>query len=289
LSLSVKTIVMPREKLTTHALRTDGRLEHGAVPLDPWRATHAPGVPDWQNLYVSGSATRIERRLTRNMVEGEWFKHVPQAHQLFEMMRESLIDSQNRRIDMNSRAQMKDISPEGDERVVRALEGTATPEELFTLLVDMPEIGSLELAKLSHPFDFGATDTMDRQMDDLMLTSEGELLDEDPRYKLKRVNQDIPAGIILRKQDLMDFPITDGVVRIVQRRGFLVFQGEGKENEPHFDRLLKNPKNHRALFAMTESTINDSPGVRPFGWVQPQATSYYAKFVATSPIDLTSS
>jgi hypothetical protein len=40
---------------------------------------------------------------------------------------------------------------------------------------------------------------------------------------------------------------------------------------------------------MTESTINDSPGVRPFGWVQPQATSYYAKFVATSPIDLTSS
>jgi len=265
---------MTREKLTTHTLRTDGRLEHGAVPLDPWRATHAPGVPAWQNLYVSGSATRIERRLTRNMVEGEWFKNVPQARQLFDMMRESLIDSQNRRIDMNSRAQMKDIPSDGDERVVRALEGTATPEELFTLLVDMPEIGSLELAKLSHPFDFGATGVMDRQMDELMLTSEGELLDEDPRYKLKRVKEDIPAGIILRKQDLMDFPTSDGVVRIVQRRGFLVFQGEGKEDEPHFDRLLKNPKNHRALFAMTESTISDSPGVRPFGWVQPQATSY---------------
>jgi hypothetical protein len=213
------------------------------------------------------------------MVDDEWFKNVPQAHDLFKLMRTSLIDSQNRRIDMNGRAKIHDLPLGGDERLQRALDGTALPVELFTLLADNPEIGSLELAKLSHPFDFAASEGMDRELDELMLESGGELLDEEPRYKLKRVDESIPAGILLRKQDLMDFPVEGGIVRVVQRRGLLTFQGEGKEDEPHFDRLLKNEKNHRALFAMTESYIADPPKNHRYGWVQPQATSYYAKYL----------
>jgi len=270
-----------REKLQQHAIIREDRSDFGAVPLAPWQATHAVGVPAWQNLYVAGSGTRIERRLTHTMIDGEWFKNVPQAHDLFELMWTSLIDSQNRRIDMNARAKIQDLLLGDDERLQRALDGTASPEELFTLLADNPEIGSLELAKLSHPFDFAATETMDRELDGLMLASGGELLDDEPRYKLKRVDESIPAGILLRKQNLMDFPVDEGIVRVVRRQGFLVYQGAGKEDEPYFDRLLKNQKNHRALFAMTESYITDSPQDHRYGWVQPQATSYYAKYMPT--------
>lgn len=268
-----------KEQIVTHTLSREGRLPYGAVPLDPWRATHVADVRDWHNLYVNGSHTRIERRLSRAMIDGEWFKHDPRAHQLYEFMRVSLMDSQNRRIEMNGRPGQLDGLSRDDERVGRALDGTATPAELFTLLADNPELGSLELAKLSHPFDFDASNEMDREMDGLLLDLDGELLDEEPRYKFKRFDPTIPAAVLLRKQDLMDFRLDDDrVMRVVQRRGLMVFDGDGID-DPYFDRLLKNPKNHRALFAMAENVATDPDQREQFGWVQPQATSYYAKVI----------
>jgi hypothetical protein len=268
-----------KEKVVTHALSREGRRPYGAVPLNPWRATHVPDVKDWHNLYVNGSNTRIERRLTQAMVDGEWFKREPRAHQLYEFMRVSLIDSQNRRIEMNGRPGRVDDLSRDDERVVRALDGTALPAELFTLLADNPELGSLELAKLSHPFDFDASNEMDREIDGLLLDLDGELLDDEPRYKIKRTDLSIPAAMLLRKQDLMDFRLDDDwVVRVIQRRGLMVFDGNGID-DPYFDRLIKNPKNHAALFAMTENVATGPDQRESFGWVQPQATSYYAKVI----------
>lgn len=271
-----------RDLPPTHSINRHDRPAYGAVPLDPWRATYVDDVNHWNNLYVTGSNTRIERRLTRSMVDGEWFKHVPQAHDLYDFMNISLRDSQNRRIEMNGRTQLTPELAKRDDRVAHALEGTAMPDELFTLLVDLPELQSLELAKLSHPFDFQAPHQMDRELDELMLDVGGELLDSEPRYKIKRTDLDIPAAMILRKQDLMDFPVDDQIVRITQRQGFMVYQGNGMRDEPHFDRLLKNPKNHPALFAWVEHYISDPNAIQPFGWVQPQASSYYAKVVKTN-------
>lgn len=272
-----------REKIAMHTVSLAGRSEFGAVPLDPWRAIHAPDVSDWHNLYPNGSNTRIERRLTTAMVDDEWFKNEPRAHQLYEFMKVSLRDSQNRRIEMNGRVNVRDMAEITDDRMMRALEGTATPADLFTLLADMPELGSLELAKLSHPFDFEAPKTMDEELDELMLTVDGRLLGTGPRYKMKRVDGTIPAAMLLRKQDLMDYQMDEyHALRIVQRRGLMVFQGAGKEDELYFDRLVKNPKNHHALFAMVEGYIGNDASRQKYGWVQPQATSYYAKYVRNS-------
>jgi hypothetical protein len=272
-----------RERVTTHPISIADRPMHGAVPLDPWRASYSPRRESLGNLYVKGSHTRIERRLINSMVEGEWFKNVPQAHQLYDFMGVSLRDSQNRRVDMNGRIDLRNGLPVEDARMDHALDGTASPAELFTLLADVPELGSLELAKLSHPFDFDATNEMDKEIDELLLTVGGELLDDEPRYKVKRTDCTIPAAMLLRKQDLMDYRVDDGhVLRVVQRQGFMVFQGIGKEDELYFDRLIKNPKNHPALFAMTEGYIHDDLQHPSYGWVQPQATSYYAKYVASS-------
>ena len=248
------------------------RLPYGAVPLDPWRAR----TDHTNNLYSIASIARIEKTLRHTMVDQDWFRHDERAHAIHALMRDSLLGSHFARIDRN-RGFAVDMDA-ADPRVDFAQKGSATPEELFTLLVDYPEIASLELAKLSHPFDFAATNEMDRAMDDLMLGVEGELLDSEPRYKLKRMNPGVPAGIVLRKQDLMDFPTENGMIRIVQRRGMLVFDGNGMD-DPHFDRLLKNPKNERALMAKIEWYLYENPKGEPYGWVQPQATSYYAKYV----------
>lgn len=274
-----------RERVTTHPISIADRPMHGAVPLDPWRASYNPRRESLNSLYVTGSNTRIERRLTKSMVEGEWFKNVPQAHQLYDFMGVSLRDSQNRRVDMNGRVDLRNGLPIEDERMDHALDGTASPAELFTLLADVPELGSLELAKLSHPFDFDATGEMDRELDELLLTIGGELLDSEPRYKVKRTDCTIPAAMLLRKQDLLDYRVDeDHVLRVVERQGFMVFQGAGKEDELYFDRLIKNPKNHSALFAMVEGYTRDDSERLSYGWVQPQATSYYAKYIRSNNV-----
>jgi len=250
------------------------RLPYGAVPLDPWRA----GGEHVRNLYSLASISRIERGLRRTMIDQDWFRQDERAHDIRTLMRNSLISSHFTRIDRNNGFHTGTFMDLADPRVEWARQGLATPEELFTLLVDYPDIGSLELAKLSHPFDFAATNDMDRAMDELMLGVDGELLDDEPRYKLKRTELGIPAGIVLRKQDLMDYPTQHGTIRVVQRRGFLVFDGKGMD-DPHFKRLLKNPKNEQALWAKIEWYLYEHPTGEPFGWVQPQATSYYAKYI----------
>lgn len=249
------------------------RLPYGAVPLDPWRAT-----PDYQKtLYWNASTQRIERKLQRTMIDQDWFRNDLRAHALYDFMKGSLFRSHYSRLEHNN-IDVSKFRGEGDERIDWGRQGLARPEELFTLLVDYPEINSIELAKLSHPFDFEESGEMDRVMDDLMLTVDGELLSEAPRYDLKATNMTLPAGMMLRKQDLMDFPTEDGTVRIVQRRGFLVFDGEDIE-DPYFGRLLKNPKNRQALEAKIEWYLYDNPKGQAYGWVQPQATSYYAKYL----------
>lgn len=269
-----------------HPLDRESRSRYAAVPPDPWRATeneragtHAAA------LYSAASIKRIDRRLTRTMIDQSWFRHDERAHDLHAMMRSSLFDSQFRRLDKNNAADLETIVDPTDERAVRALRGVASPAELFTLLADNPELQSFELAKLSHPFDFAASGEMDREIDELLLASGGELLDTSPRYKMKRVDLDIPAAIVLRKQDLMDFPVDGGRLRVVQRRGLLVFDGNDLD-DPYFNRLLKNPDNLPKLSTKIEAHLADNPQDTPYGWVQPQATSYYAKYLPTPHIEI---
>lgn len=261
------------------------RLQYGAVPLDPWKAS----FHHRQQTYWNASIQRIQRKLRSTMVDQDWFRVEDQAHELHELMNTSLIHSHYTRLDKNALADTRLVEEMGDPRLDNARMGLATPEELFTLLVDYPELRSLELAKLSHPFDFDATHDMDEALEDLILGADGEILDGDPRYKVKRVDANTPAAIILRKRDMMDFPMEGGAkVRIVHRQGFLVFNGNGMSDGQNFERFLKQPRfiplrNH-ALGAMVEHYLDTYPQGQPYGWVQPQATSYYAKYIPRPPV-----
>ncbi len=279
------------------------RLPYGAVPLDPWRANfYHPAQP-----YVNSSMRGIYKKLQATMVEQDWFRHDGRSYQLHKLMEESLRHSHLTRIEKNADIDLSLIEGLDHPLLEYAKTGTATPEELFTLLVDRPALGSLELAKLSHPFDLEASHEMDEAMVDLILalaseneepdkanfTSTGQILDDKPRYKVKRVDAKLPAAVVLRKQDLMDFPVDEwgAKVRMVWRQGFLVFNGEGVEDGAHFEHLLtgfKNPKfnalRNEALGARIEEYVEKHPLGRPYGWVQPQASSYYAKYIPVKPV-----
>lgn len=268
--------LFPGEVLGNPEVISRQRLPYGAVPLDPWHAR----TDHESSLYSVASIKRIERNLRNTMIEQDWFRGDDRGHQLYTLMRDSLLSSHFARIERNNAYGVEDQMDEGDPRVFYARRGLATPAELFELLIGYPKRQSIELAKLSHPFDFAASNDMDRAMDELLLLSGGELLDEDPRYDLKRIDPEIPAGVLLRKQDLMDLKTEHGTLRVVERRGLLVYQGVGMDDERHFDRLLKNPKNKTALHALTEQYLYE-PDKHLYGWVQPQATSYYAKYITT--------
>ena len=257
------------------------RLPYGAVPLAPWRALDHE---DPDRLYSVASVDRIEDRLVRTMHDQGWFENVENAPALFEVMRTAVVDSQMRRLDRNNPVlSREEMLAKSDERMGRALDGTASPGELLELLQVYPELGSLELAKLSHPFDFEASREMDGVMTELILNSEDvTLLDQAPRYKMKRAAAEIPAAIVLRKDALANIRTAKGAIQIIERRGLLVYKGEGMETETHFDRLVKNPERFPVLVGKINAYLGDSTQRTPYGWVQPQATSYYAKYVSTS-------
>ena len=263
------------------------RLPYGAVPLDPWRANFYHR----QQTYWDASVQRIQRKLRATMVDQDWFRTQDQAHELHGLMHASLIQSHYSRLDKNALVDVRALDGLKDPRLDNARAGVATPEELFTLLVDHPELGSLELAKLSHPFDFEATQDMDEALDDLILGSEGEILDEDPRYKVKRVDPNLPAAIILRKRNLMDFPMEgSAIVRIVHRQGFLLFNGSGISDGQNFERFVRQSRfahlRDQALGAMVEHYLEEHPRGQLHGWLQPQASSYYAKYIPCPPVAL---
>lgn len=263
------------------------RLPYGAVPLDPWGASFYHE----QQTYFDSSIQRIQRKLITTMVDQDWFRDGQKAYLLHELMRASLIHSHYTRIDKNARIDLGVVSESDDSRLDDARAGIASPDELFTILADYPQLGSLELAKLSHPFDFEESREMDDTMVDLMLLSGGKLLDDDPTYRVKRIDPNLPAAIVLRKQNLMDFYLNDyDKVRIVQRQGFLVFEGEGLDDDFNLELFLKRSSyasiRDTAIGARVESHLREHPKGQPHGWVQPQASSYYAKYIPVAPVTM---
>lgn len=256
------------------------RLEYSAVPLAPWNAAESNHV---DNLYSIASMARIERKLVRTMVDQEWFKNEPLAHEVYELMKISLIDSQFQRLSRNSRLSREEMVAMHDERADHAMAGVATPEEIFTFIADRPDVLETgELGKISHPCDYTAAQDLKTEIDTLRESLGVEPLSGDPRYKVKRVAK--PMAAILRKQDLFDFPVEDGLIRVVQREGFIVFPGEGMRENPYFERLL-NPDNLPKLATAVEDYLDSDPRYIKYGWVQPQATSVYAKFISNSELE----
>lgn len=249
-------------------------IDYAAVPLD------LP-VDDIRYCpYVVASLDRINGRLDDAMHDARlhgWVASGDLASQLKLLIQESLLTSHWERIDRNRKSDISAFADMNDERVIRAHEGVARPLELISILEDYPRIKTIELAKLSHPLDNEAADAMDSEVKQAIQFLGEELLPGEPRYKRKLSRDDIPAAIILRKQAISDYETVHGRIQIISRRAFLTRGDAEAQVIPFLDRKIRNPDRIDELGQKIEAYL---PGLHEdLRWLQPIATSYYAKYL----------
>lgn len=253
------------------------QLEYAAVPLDPWNVCYPGEAP---KNYVEGSLDHIDDKVQEAVAEAVTQGRISRdfAAEVKEFMKQSLYESQMYRIDLNTKDWSREILDETDERVQRAFAGTATPDELLSILADCPELGSIELAKLSHPLKPEDSLPMSADVEALLLTRGAAILDEPAYYKGKLKDPEIPARVLLRKQPIADYMTEHGVIRVMRRES-LVVHGKDETNEDvYFNRMIKNPERLGELIEKVDGAY-DYLGVIPIKWLHPLATTYYAKYL----------
>ncbi len=277
------------EKQSTHQLLRERRPDYGAIPFDPWTAFEVTGEDGKAEPYVNTSLNRIRKgvdvAVDEAVLEHDWTESPELAERLHAMIELSLYDSLCYRIQLNPGAQIHEKVDSSDPRFEEALDGTASPLSLLSLLIDYPELGSLEIAKLFHPLDSTATTQMD--IDVLRALTEAGFSPsfEEARYKTKSYQPDIPAMTTLRKRTVAELRTPDGMFQIVQRKAFLVRGDEeaAAENDPYLGRKVRNSERHGEIYDKVEGLVSlpyDTPAEDAARkWLQPLATSYYVKFV----------
>lgn len=252
------------------------RLPYGAVPLAPWQAVH----PETGALYYNSSLNRIadltDEAIQIAMEDGR-LQDPTISHSVHELLQGSLMDAHTRRILHNSHANLDEIAKVANPVMFEAaLQGVARPDELYDLLRQHPEMGSIELAKLTHPFNFAGSEQMDQVVRG-MLSPRAELVDEAPRYKVKRVDPTLPAAILVRKRVIAAELLNDGFIEVIERRSLLVRgDAEAIEEVPYVDRMVKNPARRDELTERIEAELKSDD--TSIAWLQPTTTSYYACF-----------
>lgn len=216
-----------RERQQSHLVKQRDRLTYGAVPLEPWTAAEETGrwLRKRRETYLAASVLRIHdasQVALIGAIEQGWVESPDLAKQLHGVIETSLYDSQSRRMDLNPGKLEHGMVDEDDPRYEKAKNGTATPGELVSLLIDYPKLSSLEIAKLTHPLDIEATTEMDSEVMYTLAYMGFEFVDEPGRYKTKTKRPDIPAITVLRKQTVGQLEAESGTVQVVRRQAFLV-------------------------------------------------------------------
>ncbi len=251
-----------------------------AVPLDL--------DPTSRRTYRDESLRRIRSGLAaamKNAYEIGWAEPGDLADSLERLVDESLTESHEKRLFLHlnyphDNQPLGGLVDANDERVALARQGVATPEALLSLLRDFPALRSIELAKLSHPLDATATWPMDWDVRQTVKSLGGVYESEDARYKAKTRLLAIPAMTVLRKQVVGRLDGEGGEIDVVSRQAFLV-RGDSmaREFDPFIDRKIKNTERFSELEQKIRGYyehLDENPNLR---WLQPIATSYYAKYL----------
>lgn len=258
------------------------RLEYGAVPLNGWSARDYDTPDEW---YTIASLDRLRAKAAeavKNAVDRHQWAQPEVATNVQDIIERSIVDSHLQRIDRN--VTFVEQLGEQDDRFERAQKGLADPAELLTMLLDHPELGSIELAKLSHPLDSAATYPMDVAVSKVLRALNAVAV-QPAHFRAKTVDDTIPAITVLRKQEVGRI---DDVV-IVRRQAFLVRGDQEAKDElgdPYFDRKLRDAcpgkqRREQEVYPMIEDFLPGLPMLPELKWLQPIATSYYAKNITT--------
>lgn len=197
-----------------------GRPEYAATPLNSY-SLKEDGEP-----YIQGAIDYVNGKFAANLAA------LPEAPS--EPVTELLVASINAAVFNRVHENIgKTIPADTDEATAeifaRACKGFAGPDELLTLLSRYPHhLKSLELAKLTHPFDWKATEEMDVAIDDT-LTNAGFSMRGGTRtqnvryYYLRADNPDNPqAMMFVRKADIGVRQADGGSIMVVKRDSLVV-------------------------------------------------------------------
>lgn len=260
------------------------RLEFGAVPLEPWSAPY----PDMSGeSYTQASLRHIHKRLDANFhipIENGTIDSKEELEQLYNFCDISLADAHLRRI-THHYDNTADKEIHGEPDVVEAVRsGTATPEEMLRTLMYNPHLGAIELAKLTHPFDSHGDDAMMQSVAEALRVHNAEPHAEPARYKIKRINTDIPAMTVLEKQPLAMIEIAGGQLDVMMRKSYLVRMNPAvmaMESQPRIDRIIRNIDEQHAqkrLFTLMGEASQASESVDMTPWLDVLTTSVYAVY-----------
>ncbi|MFS8120654.1 MAG: hypothetical protein ACMG55_19520, partial [Microcoleus sp.] len=249
------------------------RLAFSAVPLDPWTAKHPLelGTP-----YYIASLDHIDKIVSESFELSGGFGL---GHELEELVKVSLWSAQSQRLQYNHDNPVPLELRAADVRVERACQGYASPEEVLDIFLDHPEFHALELAKLTHPFDYAAADEMTERMTRVLDERLGARPPvENPHYKLKRKELDTQALVLARKAST-NINVNGEQLCVVERKSFLLRGDAGAVSNYDIDRqkrhvrLVMNDERLDELTGRVEVFL--SQGETPPRWLQPLTTSYY--------------
>lgn len=248
---------------------------YAAVPLD-LRARRL-------ETYRAESLDRIRNSLAlaaREAMRNEWVRSEDLARRLVGIIDRSLVESHEKRIFLNRRydtGALHEVVDMKDERIVRAMNGEASPYDLLDSLVDYPELGSLEIAKLSHPLDFMATEAMDLDVATTLSKFGASIMERTPLYKPRSYHDDLPAMTVLRKQSVGAFEVPAGEIEVVRRQSFLVRgDEEAREIDPLLDRKIRNRDRFGEIAQKIEGYLPHVGLHRYLSGISSIATSYFA-------------
>jgi hypothetical protein len=197
------------------------RPDHAATPLNPYSLREDGGV-----AYIRNAQQHVEKILKNNLQR----LHFSPPEVVVELLETSINSALFNRAQAN---QNKTIPLDCDNEIAtlfeKACRGFATPVELLELFMRYPDtLGSIELAKQTHPFDWRATEKMDIAVDEALSASDfsmrGHERTQNVRYYYLRADdsRDPKAIILRRKADIAVSRLQKGSAVAVQRDSFVL-------------------------------------------------------------------
>jgi hypothetical protein len=286
-------------ELEVHYLADIDRPAYAPTPLNPHQLIEKGTLGG--GLYVVKTFKRLEEVVEESRRRlGDKFSPA-----VYDLVMISTASAHYVRCERNRGDIVNDGPPERAELYEKACTGAATPEELLALLHMAPELGAIDLAKLTHPFDWDATRTMDTAVNEAIARFHPNpiwISPEKARKNLEFLRPDdyhTPNGVILaRRREVARIddhlvvqkrssiiltltreaptPIEVEVQKLVKK---LLAQEEMLEKaaQAHNKALIQDVyESKAATLAELQPYIEDGFFHHP-NWMYPTATSYYAE------------
>lgn len=274
------------------------RLPFGAVSFDPYHAIHPESSRrrNKQETYAPKSLKNVDR-----IVKGNYLRAIKEGtlqaadtetlEKLFHMVHASVMLAQTERMEHHHRHSVESLPIVRTVEVIAAEMGLATPTELLTILMDNPNLESIELAKQTHPFVSNDTRGMKRAVGEALSPYRNNLVANNwqVRTKVKGINEDLPAAIVVTKRPIATIDLGNGeFIEVIERLGNLARGDEMVKNMTHppIDRLIRNRDHRRgdkkARHPELANLVTDA--VRNWQsppWLVDMTTSIYAHRIVT--------